>query len=92
MSEKVESVARALCARHSDNETDADQWVIDLDNHPVRYWTNWKEDARAAIEAMREPTIEMADAPNIHANLIPQTSPPMWARAWQIMIDAALKD
>jgi hypothetical protein len=62
MDEMVERVARALCARHSDNETDADQWVIDLDNHPVRYWTSWKEDARAAIEAMHEPTEAMTFA------------------------------
>lgn len=46
--------------------------------------------ADTALETMREPTIEMANAPYRH--LIPKTGPPAWALAYRHIIDAALKD
>jgi hypothetical protein len=48
--------------------------------------------ARAAIAAMREPTLEMANAPYRPDACIPQTDPPCYPIAYQRMIDAALKD
>ncbi len=49
--------------------------------------------ARAAIAAMREPTLAMANAP-YRSELVQalKTDPPPYALAYQIMIDAALKD
>ena len=49
----------------------------------------WSKAARAAIEAMREPTSKMLAAA-VEAGGI--CDPPEWVRAdWQIMIDEALK-
>ncbi len=51
--------------------------------------------AHAAIEAMREPSIDMAFAASdrmlgkIHAG---ELSPSDWKNVWQSMIDAALKE
>ncbi len=53
MNEMVEIVARAICVAAKMNPDDA-----------MGGWVHWKEEARAAIEAMREPTeamIEYAD-------------------------------
>lgn len=51
---------------------------------------HWREIARAAIEAMREPTPEMLGAG------WPHTADPCWVedvrKAWGAMIDAALKE
>jgi hypothetical protein len=47
----------------------------------------WERDARAAIEAMREPTVEMLAA--VYPVLgIPPT--PIYANAYRIMVGAAL--
>lgn len=58
----TERVARALCAEDPD-ETDArigDDGRHYPDGEP--HWKAWTSDARAAIEAMREPTPRMAVA------------------------------
>ncbi len=63
MSEVVERIARALAWRHFDRrawtgacpKTERTQWLV---NH---YWTNFTEDASAALEAIREPTEAMIE-------------------------------
>ncbi len=82
MSEMVERVARAV---HKDTGSSM-SWD---DCHP-EYRRIKINEARAAITAMREPTLAMAEAPYKFADEIPKTDPPMWARAYQLMIDAAL--
>lgn len=67
MSEMVERVARAMCRQHN-----LDGFGLDIteDDHITRYvnntvdkeWPKWSREARAAIEAMREPTDAMLDA------------------------------
>lgn len=70
----VESVARAICrqAGYGPNEEDVN-------------WDRYVQYARAAIEAMREPTEAMEDAAFSSTLTIPK-------RGYQAMIDAALKD
>lgn len=53
-------------------------------------WLTAMDLAEVALRTMREPTIEMANAPYRH--LIPKTDPPAWALAYRHMIDAALQD
>lgn len=74
MSEMVERVARALQAA---SEGDASEW------------TQWVREARAAIEAMREATTEMARAAS---DPYTEGRDEYWLRdeAWPAMIDAAL--
>lgn len=59
MSEMVERVARAIC-RGNLLFNDPDE--ADLDEKVDGWWGNHIDTARAAIEAMREPTVEMMDA------------------------------
>jgi len=81
MSEMVERVAEAI----RDRRTQADfhavkdgHWIIDHD----------KELARAAIEAMREPTLPMVAAA-VKRDWKGETDP-TWAEGYRAMIDAAL--
>ncbi len=82
MSEMVERVAQAIYDR-------CNHW--DHDDHLPAYSTltdgwkaQWQDAARAAIEAMREPTEIMCVAPE-------ETRAIGAKRSWQAMIDAALK-
>jgi len=75
----VERVARAICekswiAKHSSDESR--KAAIDAN------WHEFEDIARAAIEAMREPTDAMVDAG--------MTELPAF-QAYRVMIDAALK-
>ena len=61
----VERVARAIAYKHFDRKPTHghcthEELVSFMAN---KYWRDWVSDARAAIEAMREPTPEMVDAP-----------------------------
>jgi len=49
------------------------------------YWYDFKPEARAALEAMREPTQEMLRDyyPDAHETVVSE---------WKVMIDAALKE
>lgn len=80
MSEMVERVARAIALEDLDPETraavDPDVWFVAESYYDL---------ARAAIEAMREPTGAMEDAAFSSTLTIPK-------RGYQAMIDAALKD
>lgn len=49
-----------------------------------------RKQAKAAIEAMREPTVEMMYSPDI--DMSSQHDIPSTKEIWQAMIDAALKD
>lgn len=73
----IERVARAI--RHSRNPTIFPKWD-DLD---IKIKLMYYKEAKAAIEAMREPTEEMIELFNDHD----------WIdRYWEPAIDAALKD
>ena len=79
MTEMVERVARALAARKCGLVKDPYGERL-----PDDLWQQCIPDARAAIEAMREPTDKMLDA-----------GPPfpyMDKGVWQAMIDAALSE
>jgi hypothetical protein len=75
MSEMVERIARTLVATHGNLDDDDSDALAD-----------YREDARAVIAAMREPTDAMADAAD---GCTTDESP---TAIWQIMIDAALKE
>lgn len=72
----IERVARAMAENH---------WPVDFEGTKAGYvethWHFHADDARAAIEAMREPTEAMKDA--AFGN-----DPTLWSR----MIDAALQE
>jgi hypothetical protein len=86
MSEMVERVARAICADR------AEPW-LGLSEDDRR---SYCETARAAIDAMRQPTREMVaaaerrDDPGSSVFEEPFVAIPH-DEAWEIMIDAALK-
>lgn len=79
MSEVVERVARAICRAGICGPKDH------LDEQEDRNWRKFELEARAAIAAMREPTLKMELAAPVNE----------YAEArecWQAMIDAALKE
>lgn len=73
MSEMIERVARALAKQDA---------YPDLPNEPA--WPGWREVARAAIAAMREPT-EAMRIKGRYANEMSDAT-----ATWRAMIDAAL--
>jgi molecular chaperone DnaK (HSP70) len=82
MSEMIERVARAL----AENERGADLWDEISNDSDIDYIgkNEFRDLARAAIEAMREPTEGMVEAANLHE------SNGVYAD-WQAMIDEALR-
>lgn len=86
MSEMIERVAKAICKRRNTKQCASICFShSSLNESCPEVLTVWKEDAKAAIQAMREPTEEMIDATNKVADgEITET--------WQTMIDAALKE
>jgi hypothetical protein len=89
MNEMIERVARAICV---DEYEDPDE-LLDT-NDPV--WTDYISRARAAIEAMREPTDAMKEAGgNGVCGIIQDVgdkSEKHFVRLWHCAIDAALED
>jgi hypothetical protein len=86
MAEMIERVARAICAASGSPDPD-EIW----NGHPL--WEEFSDDARAAIEAMREPTEPMMQAAESEAeayfgNGQERLEP---EQVWRVMIDAALK-
>lgn len=76
MSEMIERVARALVNRSEDRSLTHDVF--------------WQELARAAIEAMREPSKAMKEAAaKIDTNDMPYGDP---VYSWDVLISAALRD
>ncbi len=79
---KVEEVARALCASDGENW---DARTYNETSHgcdPEEQRDYWREKARVAIEAMREPSIAMRHVATFQAAEID----------WPAMIDAALSE
>ena len=81
MSEMVEKVARAMAEKSKARQPG----MHTLNSLPMDGKEDFLEMARAAIEAMREPTEAMEDAAFSSTLTIPK-------RGYQAMIDAALKD
>ena len=86
MSEMIERVARALA---KSDGADPDM-VLDVDGEPMPVWraTYWHP-ARAAIEAMREPTERMVGVGEGAFTPDGLTHPVILG--WRAMIDEALK-
>lgn len=90
----VERVARAMWERESIRATGRKRLIAWEDEGDDTHST-WMDRARAAIEALREPTPEMVavavkdalEGPGVHAH---RTWPNAVAARWQMMIDAAL--
>lgn len=82
----VERVARAICVSEKINDDDA-----------LGGWIHWQEAARAAIEAMREPTDAMLiasyDAERTYGRCDNkrELARQMFRPAWRAAIDDALK-
>lgn len=76
----VERVARAICVSEKMNDDDV-----------LGGWVHWREAARAAIEAMHNPTNEMIDAGKVHLRSMGGHREWRVGQAFDFMIDAALK-
>lgn len=81
MTEMVERVAEAIASYvHPERATSPNywsKWVLEEDK------VKWRGEARAAIRAMREPTVDILEAGPVE--------PYMDRDVWANMIDAALK-
>jgi hypothetical protein len=92
MSEMIERVARALFDDEWPGEPLEEEWDHNRDA--------WRQKARAAIEAMREPTKAMLGDQgqpdprfdDLDYRLEPSEYPRALTKIWEAMIDAALKD
>lgn len=90
MSEMIERVARVL-AKSS--------FSCPFEQLAPHYQQSYREDARSAIEAMREPTGKMCVAGNgasshvygAHCDTMQELAEARMFPAWQAMIDEALK-
>jgi hypothetical protein len=86
----VERVARALCEANGVDPDTEGPW--ELGDHEYKIgWKFFESQARAAIEAMREPTLRM----KCDGYLVPTGPEPDIDTAeaiWQAMIDAALSE
>jgi hypothetical protein len=80
----VERVARALCAEDGTNPDD-------LDSQGQIWWRCYIDDARAAIAAMREPTLDMEVA-GTEQWLCEAAMEDRSKANWQAMIDSALAE
>lgn len=93
--EMLERVARAICKAQTGVDGDLlDHRVIRGEgDEPPRieskpFWCRFEAEARAVIEAMREPTATMAGAPYMEIEVGRATA----TATWQAMIDAALRE
>jgi hypothetical protein len=87
----IERVARAICvASGLDPDRPFSSSNYSKETEPQEFaWHEYLPEARAAINAMREPTEAMEDAGNSATYIwIDETSADVWPR----MIDAALKE
>lgn len=90
----IERVARALCVANGE-DPDKPSGAFGV------WWKSYRDEARAAIEAMREPTESMVSkgtrAVTLAKNAAHGPEPSAVLKggtvlAWQIMIDAALSE
>jgi hypothetical protein len=90
MSEMIERVARAIArGRHGLGDSEKEN-ALAVDYH----WQKYVMDARAAIEAMREPSKEMMRAmfEAMFEAKFDGTSAPMIGAGFEAAIDAALQE
>mgnify|MGYP001568894675 CR=1 FL=1 len=93
MNEMVEKVAKGLCRLRVENN---EKYRHDTQKHSKEFidraieagYHNFLDEARAAIEAMKEPTEEMCDNAHLMESLAASTCKDVW----EDMIEAALKD
>lgn len=92
MSEVIERVARAICAKL--HAGDFAREAPTLDAYVSVAWRSYSPAARAAIEAMREPTegVVAAILPVMPTPYEKDAARAAIVRDYGIMIDAALKD
>ena len=93
----IEKVARALCKLDRLNPDEDPNYVSERVMTHVAYppearlWWRYRMQARAAIEAMREPTNEMTTcSEEVHWGYSCHTCGGL-KEGWELMIDAALK-
>lgn len=91
MSEMVERVARAIC-RQANIDDGYDDGLVFKNSMDAGMWKNHIDQARAAIEAMREPTREMGWAGLHTTDALDQERTGVVSDVWQAMIAAALKN
>jgi hypothetical protein len=92
MSEMIERVARAICAKMFENP----KFYCGLDPIPIaveRGWRDFVGEARAAIEAMREPTKAMSARADAIESRGVDDEPinPDADHAYRAMVDEALR-
>lgn len=91
MTNIIEKVAAALCEANLGDDPYAACTLAGAENS--KGWEQWVDEARAAIEAMREPTEKMeaaADDLNPGSNLPYEPGSPK--KVWQAMIDHMLAE
>lgn len=90
MNETIETVAAAICfagfGGRNNEDTATSYWVKVADSIKEEY----RSLAKAAIEAMHHPTIEMCEA-GVEAADSPDFIGLMAMDVWQAMIDSAIK-
>lgn len=88
----VERVARAICGdKQIDPYPFTNAFYVPTESMQQKAWTWFVKDAKAAIEAMREPTEEMLKAVK-NAQIYLNMTDEGWKEAHRVMIDAALKE
>ncbi len=78
---KLEEIARAMYRYEHDGDSDQQPWT----DKSVRFY--WENQARAAVEAMREPGFALCKTgslPNVHPGVVDAI--------WKIMIAAILNE
>jgi len=91
----IERVARAIAKREIGNWTAEERGYQSIDLLVAQTWKDWEDAARDAIEAIREPTSDMLNAPAMKNWLWNDGNPVSDGElrdAWQQMIDAALQE
>ena len=95
MSEMVERVARSIGLAAGHSAEGLEHWVAEFSpegnaKRPYRLWEQYIPKARAAIQAMREPTLDILNVAETTEN-VDRTYMQDVTAAWRAMIDEALK-
>lgn len=84
----IEKVARAICIESGISPDESAGWLLSPER---KQWHNFEKQARAAIEAMREPTDRMVLECNRFLNIHPDDRMTL-NRTFSEMIDVALRE
>lgn len=84
----IERVAKALYEQVTN--ADSDPFVTEWDNLREKYKDTWRDQARAAIKTMREPTEAMTTCPMATCYNYGPYGQAEVRRIWSAMIDEAL--